>query len=286
MTCGAVNALADHRGGRVLAHAADRDPLLARDRGHRRPAGPGPGPAAAAGRGRGRLHVVPGDRAVRAGAGQPRSGRRRGPWPACGPAAWPARPAPARRRPRPGRPAVRPAAGGRDCRRPGWRRGQAAAPGRRAAGRGLPRPPGGRAQLDPVADEHGLALRPPWRPGLPSMPGSVAPSAGGWGIRSSLRGARDGRPRRPTPASPGAASAPTSTEMIGVPTSTVVPSGTSRPGHHARVRARQLDDGLGRLDLDDDLVDLDRVAGLHVPLDDVRLGQALADVRKLELLEL
>ena len=39
----------------------------------------------------GRLDVVAGDRAVRAGRGQRARGRRRGPWPACGPAASPAR---------------------------------------------------------------------------------------------------------------------------------------------------------------------------------------------------
>src|SRR5690606_39396241 len=41
-----------------------------------------------------------------------------------------------------------------------------------------------------------------------------------------------------------------------------------------------------RLDLDDGLVDLDRVARLDVPLDDLGLGQALSDVRQLEELRL
>ena len=54
----------------------------------------------------------------------------------------------------------------------------------------------------------------------------------------------------------------------------------------ACVRARQLDDRLGGLDLDDDLVNGDLVTRLDVPSDDVGLGQAFPDVRELELLEI
>src|SRR4030095_3046514 len=54
---------------------------------------------------------------------------------------------------------------------------------------------------------------------------------------------------------------------------------------HARARAWQLDRRLSGLDLDDDLVDLDLVARLHVPLEDLRLGETLPHVRQLELLD-
>ena len=67
-------------------------------------------------------------------------------------------------------------------------------------------------------------------------------------------------------------------EMIAVPTGTVSPSGTSSAGHHAGVRRGQLDQRLGGLDLDDDVVDLDGVALLDPPGHDLGLGQALADV--------
>jgi len=43
-------------------------------------------------------------------------------------------------------------------------------------------------------------------------------------------------------------------------------------------RRRQLDERLGRLDLDEHLVDRHGVAGGDLPLDDLGLGQALADV--------
>ena len=52
------------------------------------------------------------------------------------------------------------------------------------------------------------------------------------------------------------------------------------------VRAGQLHHGLGRFDLHDHLVERHRVARLDVPGDDVRLGQALTDVREPELLHL
>ena len=59
-----------------------------------------------------------------------------------------------------------------------------------------------------------------------------------------------------------------------------------QPGDRAVPRAGQLDHRLGGLDLHDDLAVLDLVARLDVPGDDVGLGQALAYVGKLELLEL
>jgi hypothetical protein len=55
---------------------------------------------------------------------------------------------------------------------------------------------------------------------------------------------------------------------------------------YARVRARQLDNGFGGLDLDDDLVECHGVTGLDVPLDDIRLSQALADVSQPEFFQL
>ena len=54
-------------------------------------------------------------------------------------------------------------------------------------------------------------------------------------------------------------------------------------GHRAGEGHRQLDDGLCRLDLDDDVVDLDGVTDGDVPGDQLCLGEALARVRKLEL---
>ena len=71
--------------------------------------------------------------------------------------------------------------------------------------------------------------------------------------------------------------------MIGVPTRTVSPTSTGIAGHLALVGEGQLDDRLRGLDLDDDLVDRDDVADLHVPGDDLGLGQALADVGQLWL---
>jgi hypothetical protein len=54
----------------------------------------------------------------------------------------------------------------------------------------------------------------------------------------------------------------------------------------ALIRAGQLDDCLRGLDLHDDLIDGDLVTGLDVPSDDVGLGQAFADIREPELLEI
>ena len=52
----------------------------------------------------------------------------------------------------------------------------------------------------------------------------------------------------------------------------------------ARVGAGQLDDGLRRLDVHDDLVDRHRVTGLDMPGDNVGLGEALPHVGEPELL--
>lgn len=53
---------------------------------------------------------------------------------------------------------------------------------------------------------------------------------------------------------------------------------------HARVGRGKFDGGLGRLHLDDDLVDLDDIAGPYRPGEDLRLRQTLADVGEQELL--
>ena len=66
-----------------------------------------------------------------------------------------------------------------------------------------------------------LGARVPW------IPGSAPPSAGGGGTRSALVLPRGGGGWPGAGALP--ASGPTSTEMMGVPTSAVVPSGTSSP---------------------------------------------------------
>ena len=88
---------------------------------------------------------------------------------------------------------------------------------------------------------------------------------------------------RPVPA---AASSLTLTAMIGVPTLTVAPSSASSSVTIPSYGLGQLHHGLGRLDLHDHLVERHRVARLDVPGDDVRLGQALTDVREPELLHL
>ena len=57
-----------------------------------------------------------------------------------------------------------------------------------------------------------------------------------------------------------------------------------QPVHQAGVRAGHLDHGLGRLDLDHDLVDGDLVADRDQPAHDLGLGQALAEVGQQERL--
>ena len=49
------------------------------------------------------------------------------------------------------------------------------------------------------------------------------------------------------------------------------------------VRAGELDDGLRGLDLDDHLIDVDLVSDLDLPRDQLRLGEAFAEVGKDEL---
>ncbi len=73
--------------------------------------------------------------------------------------------------------------------------------------------------------------------------------------------------------------------MIGVPTGDGLALGGVQRGDDAGERRGQLDGGLHRLDLDDGLVDLDGVADRDRPLQDVALGQALAEVGQLELLD-
>jgi hypothetical protein len=60
--------------------------------------------------------------------------------------------------------------------------------------------------------------------------------------------------------------------------------GREQGGDRPRVGAGQLDDRLRRLDLHDDLIDLNRVTRLDVPGHDVGLGEALPDVGEPELL--
>jgi hypothetical protein len=51
----------------------------------------------------------------------------------------------------------------------------------------------------------------------------------------------------------------------------------------ARIGRGQLDERLRRLDLDDDLVDLDGITRGDLPRDDLRFGEAFADIRQREL---
>ena len=59
--------------------------------------------------------------------------------------------------------------------------------------------------------------------------------------------------------------------------------GDEQAGDGAGVRRRQLDQRLGGLDLDDDVVDRDDVADLDLPGHDLGLGETLADVGQLVL---
>ena len=135
---------------------------------------------------------------------------------------------------------------------------------------------------------------------------AAAPCAGGAWSRPRTRRSRPGRAggpwappprrarraprarqarRRTAPRRAGAGPLPgaTSTVMIAVPTSTVTPSSKCSVVHHAVEGDRQLDGRLRGLDLAHDLAVGDGVAGLDVPLEDLGLGQPLADVRHLEL---
>ncbi len=124
------------------------------------------------------------------------------------------------------------------------------------------------------------------------MPGSTAPSIGGAGTRSSVVADLPLRhePRlddvRPPPASARARRRRRVTEMIGVPTSAVAPSGTSRS---ATVPAYGLGSSTTALAVSISTMiwlTVICVARLDVPPDDVGLGQAFSDIRELELLEI
>ena len=144
-------------------------------------------------------------------------------------------------------------------------------------GRCLARPPGGRAGLDPVADQHGLPLR-----GRRNRRDQVL--RGGPGAFSGDRSGISGLRRRAGCRSRGPASRRAGHVHRDDRGAHVhgLALGYQQRGHHPRVRAGQLDDGLGRLDVHDDLVHGHRVARLHPPADDVRLGQALAHVGEAE----
>ena len=208
-----------HRLRHHLADALDR--LAGLPLAHRHVAGrlggldrPGDSRLGDAG-GRG-LDVVAGDRAVRAGRGQRARGRRRGPWRACGPAAWPA----------PGSPA--------DSRR--WAAGVAGtavssasttSEDSRAAGheRALHLQLGGRTGV-------GRRRAPPRR-GRRFAGSRAGRSRPGSGSRR-LRSPPGWTCRSPSPARPGPARGrlrsrglrAVADRMIGVPTATVSPSGT------------------------------------------------------------
>src|SRR6185369_3505952 len=238
-----------HGRGHVLAHAADRDALLTaggRSGGGR----PGPVPrfgrTGRSARPRRPLHVVPGDRAVRAAArqrgqadtkilGQLAHRRLRQCWLGL---------ATGRR------------LGGylRRFDRFLGRGGNLG--GFRAPGRGPAGPPGGGGGLDPVAHQDRV------RAGL-IVGGALGGRGGGYlgpfGTIGRPHLYRDDR----------------DADLDGLALL------GQQPGHRAVPRAGQLDHRLGRLDLHDDLAVLDHVARLDVPGDDVGFGQAFADVGKL-----
>ena len=149
-------------------------------------------------------------------------------------------------------------------------------------GRCLARPPGRRAELDPVANQHGLAfLRGRRRGGLVR--------ARRWQRRDEVvRGrawpfGRDGRRIHRRAGRPFAGHVDRDDRGAHVHRLAL---GDQQVSHHALERAGQLDDRLGRLDVHDDLVDLHAVAGLDPPADDVRLGQPLAHIGQPELASL
>ena len=59
--------------------------------------------------------------------------------------------------------------------------------------------------------------------------------------------------------------------------------GGMQRGDHAGERRRQFDDGLRRLDVGDDLVELDAIADGDAPGDDLGLGEALTEVGQREV---
>ena len=277
---GPPRALGD-RGRGVLADAADGDPLLP---GTRRGRLGQRSEHRGVQRAGGLLHVVAADGPARPGAGQPGQVHPELPGQLAD-----------RRLRQHARVAARPAV------RAGWRQGirngttsrRCLPPGHRGRGRrggSLTRAPGGRAGLDAVADQDGLPLR---------RRGDRRHQVLGGGTRSRRRdggrvdggasragrqgGAGPGGWRRGT--RPGAAARRAGHVHRDDGRAHVhgLALGHQQRGHHARVRAGQLDDGLGRLDVHHDLVHDHRVARLHPPADDVRLGQPFAHVRKAEL---
>ena len=100
-------------------------------------------------------------------------------------------------------------------------------------------------------------------------------------LRSALRprrsAGRRGRRRHPLP--------PTSNEISTEPTSTTSPAAACSVVDGARVRRGQLDDGLGRLDLGDRLVERDGVALGDEPLHELGLGKTLTEVGEREVLD-
>ena len=218
-----------------------------------------------------------GDRCRRAGRRHRRPDRPPGPWPACAPAASPAH---ARRCPRQlhVRAHADAAAGAPTARRRRHlgrrsrvRRERVLDADLRAAGAGaepaeaaraLRGPPLGLGRLRAVADEDSGPAA-----------GLVRFSRDRIGTRSSAAAAVVVRGRR------------SATAMIGVPTWTVSPSGTS-----SSVMVPANGDGSSTSDLavsisTIDVVELDRVAGLDLPGDDLGLDQALAHVGEAEVLD-
>ena len=246
-----------HGRGHVPAHPADTDALLAAragGRAHGGRLGPVSGYPDRTGlriSGRCTLHVVPGDRAIRAAARQLRQaeaeilgqlahgrlGQRPDRWCACfgGQLRW---------------------------------RGRG----------GLARAARGRRGLDAVADQDrvpfGLIGRGAigrsqgGNPGPFGMIGFFLAGSGGRLVPETAAGARhlDRDDRR--------------ADLDGLALC------GQQPGDGAVPRRRQLDHRLGRLDLHDDLAVLDLVPRLDVPGHDVGFGQALARVGQLELLQL
>ena len=191
-------------------------------------------------------------------------GRRPGPWRACAPAAWPAR-AGCRRPPLPARPRRTPARTPRArLPRPAVTRDRS----RRtpAPGCGWPGCPDATLRGRRVGPRSAL-LRPT------RLSPSPPPDAAGLERSISISSVGPGRPG-------GAGS-------LGV-----TDGDDRRPdrdgralldedrGDRAGVGRRQLDQGLGGLDLHDDVVDRDHVADLDLPGHDLGLREALADVGK------
>ena len=230
-----------------------------------------------------RLHVFSRDRAVRAGAGQ--SGQVDAEILGQLPHRWlRQRPHAARVSGARGSGAAGSGAGG------GGARGRSVG-GTSGPGRCFPGAARGRPELDPVANQHGLALLLGRRAAVTAR---LDRAFGWWLGEQILRGgASYGIRRRSGGLRPAcglqAGCARDRADLHGDDRRPYVGGRAFRhqqAGYNSRVRARKLDDGLGGLDLHDDLVDGHRVTRLDMPLDDLRLGQALADIRQLEFLQL